>query len=66
MAQPPDLRRNVAKEVRLWVLALVCAAAGATAVAISDSMPIGIVAFLASLSLLGPILYAYEKRQQKR
>lgn len=66
MAQPPDLRRNVAKEVRLWVLALVCAAAGATAVSVTDSLPIGIFVFLGTLAVLGPLLFAYEKRQRNR
>lgn len=64
MAPPSDLRSKLTKEVRLWILAAVCAAIGAAAVSISDSLPIGVVALLASLLILGPILYWYEKRRQ--
>ncbi|GAA2097879.1 hypothetical protein GCM10009841_10470 [Microlunatus panaciterrae] len=65
MVQQPDAGRQVAKEARLWVLALVCATGGATAVALSDSLAIGVAVFLGLLGVLGPILYAYEKKQRR-
>lgn len=63
---PRDLRRDVGKEARLWGMAVVCAAAGAIAVSITDSFWIGVLVFLAVLGICGPILFTYEKRKKAR
>lgn len=62
----PDLRRDIGKELRLWGMAVVCAAAGAIAVSITDSFGIGVLVFLATLGVCGPILFTYEKRRKAR
>lgn len=59
-----DLRRDVGKEARLWGMAVVCAAAGAIAVSITDSFWIGVLVFLAALGICGPILFTFEKRKK--
>lgn len=63
---PRDLRRDVGKEARLWGMAVVCAAAGAIAVSITDSFWIGVLVFLAALGICGPILFTYEKRKKAK
>ena len=64
MPADPELRRKLAKEGRLWSLAFVCAAVGATTVAVTDAVPPGILAFLVTLAVLAPALYLYEKRHR--
>ena len=64
MATDPDTRRQVAKQGRLWLLSLICATVGAVTVWRTNSVLIGIFAFLICLVVLGPILYAYEKRRK--
>jgi Flp pilus assembly protein TadB len=61
-----ELRGKLAKEGRLWGLALVCATVGAVTVALTDSVPIGVVAFLLVIAVLGPLLHRYEKRRRQR
>ncbi len=65
MAEDSNRRREIAKEGRLYLLALVCATAGALTVYLSGRLVTGIFAFLISLLVFGPILYQYEKRHQK-
>lgn len=60
----PELRAKLAKEGRLWALALVCATVGATTVALTGSVPYGVLAFLAMVAVLGPLLRRYEKRRR--
>jgi hypothetical protein len=57
-----DQRKPLMKTVRLWGLSLISAAAGATTVWLTDSLPYGIVAFAVVLLILGPLLWRYEKR----
>lgn len=56
-----DVRHQLARQGRLWLLSLVCATAGALAVWQTDSQAYGILAFLAAVAALGPILWAYER-----
>lgn len=64
MATDPDMRRQLAKQGRLWLLSLICATVGAVTVWRTNNLLIGIFAFLISLVVLGPILFAYEKRRK--
>ena len=61
-----ELRGKLAKEGRLWGLALVCATVGAVTVALTGSVPIGVVAFLVVIAVLGPLLHRHEKRRRPR
>ena len=60
----PQRKQELAKEGRLWLLALVCAVAGAITVSITDSLGPGVLVFLASVVVLGPVLWAYEKHRR--
>jgi len=60
----PELRQKISKESRLWLLSLVCASAGAVTVWATDSIGQGVLAFLVSLTILGPLLWFYEKRRR--
>ena len=63
MSEPdPELRKQLFKSVRLWALSLICATVGATTVWATGSVGSGVLAFLGSLLVLGPILWLYEKR----
>ena len=64
MERDPELRGKLAKEGRLWAMAAVCATVGATTVAMTDSVPSGVLAFLLVVAVLGPLLYLYEKRRR--
>lgn len=64
MPPDPELRAKLAKEGRLWALAAVCAAVGATTVAVTDALTPGVLAFLASLAVFGPLLAWYERRHR--
>ena len=64
MAPDPDTRRQLAKQVRLWLLSLVCATIGATVVWRTDDLMLGVLAFLASVAVLGSLLWAYEKSRR--
>jgi uncharacterized membrane protein YhaH (DUF805 family) len=66
VALDPKIRRELAQTGRLWGLALVCAAVGAGTVAATDALRPGVLAFLACLVVLGPLLYLYERRQRDR
>ena len=58
-------RRAIAKEGRLYLLALVCATGGSLAVYLSDRLAVGVLVFLCCVLVFGPLLYAYEKRHQQ-
>ena len=61
---PDDgIRRDLAKQGRLWGLSLICASVGAFVVWRTDELLPGIGAFLITLVLLGSALYAYERRR---
>ena len=53
MPLDPDNRRQFAKTGRLWLLALVCATVGSVTVWRTDNLGAGVLAFLATLALLG-------------
>lgn len=53
------VRRQLARQGRLWLLSLVCATVGAVTVWQTDSLAYGILAFLATVVVLGSILWAY-------
>jgi hypothetical protein len=57
------IRRDLAKQGRLWGLSLVCATVGAVTVWRTDELLPGIGAFLITLVVLGSLLYAYERRR---
>ena len=59
----PDLGKKLFKELRLWLLSLVCASIGAATIWATDSLGIGVLVFLASAVVLGPLLWLYEKRR---
>lgn len=65
MAVDPKTRNDLAQQGRLWGLSLVCAGVGAYVVWRTDSLLPGISAFLITLAVLGPILYAYERRRRR-
>ena len=58
------VRRDLAKQGRLWALSLVCASVGAFVVWRTDELLPGIGAFLIALVVLGSGLYAYERRRR--
>ena len=58
------IRRDLAKQGRLWALSLICAAVGAFVVWRTDELLPGIGAFLIALVVLGSGLYAYERRHR--
>ena len=59
-----DVRRQLARQGRLWLLSLVCATVGAVTVWQTDSLPYGILACLATVAVLGPLLWAYERSRR--
>jgi len=50
--------------VRLWLLSLICATAGAAVVWRTGAVLPGVSAFLITLAVLGPCLWAYERRKR--
>lgn len=62
MALDPDIRRQLHQQARLWTLSLVCATVGALVIWRTGQLFPGIVAFLIALAVLGPALWAYERR----
>jgi hypothetical protein len=60
----PELRQRLSKEGRLWLLSLICASAGAITVSATESLGPGVMAFLISLAIFGPLLWLYEKRRK--
>lgn len=63
MIEDPKLRRELAKQGRLWLLALLCASAGAIAIDQSGSLTTGIVVFALCVVPLGTLLVVYERRR---
>jgi hypothetical protein len=57
----PELRKKLLKSVRLWVLSLICASVGSVTIWATDSIGLGVLAFLGSLVVLGAMLWLYEK-----
>ena len=66
MIEDPEVRRQLAKQGRLWGFSLVCAAAGALTVQRTGSLGTAVLVFLGFFAVLGPVLWAYERGQRKR
>jgi heme A synthase len=64
VAEDDQTRRKIAKEGRLYVLALVCATGGALGVYLSNRLLVGIFVFAVCLLIFGPMLYHYERRHR--
>ena len=64
VAEDPGRRREIAKEGRLYLLALVCATGGALTVYLTNRLATGIFVFLLCVLVLGSLLYRYEKRHR--
>jgi uncharacterized membrane protein YoaK (UPF0700 family) len=62
----PEIRRQLAKQGRLWLMSLVCATAGAVTIQWTASLAIGVAVFLACVVVLGPLLWIYEKKRHHR
>jgi hypothetical protein len=62
----PKRREELGQTARLWLLGLPCAAVGAYVVWRTDDVAPGILAFLVTLAVLGPILWVYERRRRRR
>ncbi len=60
----PELRKQLFKSVRLWTLSLICALMGSVTMWQTNSVSFGVLAFLASLVMLGPILWLHERRRR--
>lgn len=62
----PERRAELGRYGRLWLLALPCAATGSYVVSRTDSLVLGVLAFLVALAVLGPFLWLYERRRRRR
>ncbi len=63
MIEDPKIRRELAKQGRLWLLAIVCATAGAITIDQTGSLITGVTVFLLCVVPLGTLLVVYEKRR---
>ena len=66
VVEDPDTRRQLAKQGRLWLMSLVCAAAGAVTIQRTASLAIGVAVFLSCVLVLGPLLWIYEKKRRNK
>jgi hypothetical protein len=66
VVEGPETRRQLAKQGRLWLMSLVCAAVGAVTIQRTDSLAIGVAVFLGCVIVLGPLLWIYEKKRRDR
>ena len=64
MTPEPSTRADFAKQARLWLLSLICASVGAFVVWRTGALVPGVGAFLITLAVLGPVLWAYERRRR--
>ncbi len=64
MIEDPKTRRQLAQQGRLWLLSLVCAAAGAFTISRTGSLTTGIGAFLICVAVLGCALWLFERRRR--
>jgi len=63
VSEPDPELKKMLKSARLWFLSLICAMVGSATVWATNSIGLGVLAFLGSLVVLGPILWLYEKRK---
>jgi hypothetical protein len=61
----PKRRAELVQYLRLWLLALPCAGVGAYVVSRTGDLVLGILAFLVTLAVLGPVLWIYERRRRR-
>lgn len=61
---PRNTRSEIAKQARLWFLSLISALVGAVVVWRTEALLPGVSAFLITLAVLGPLLWAYERRKR--
>ena len=66
VVEDPDTRQQLAKQGRLWLMSLVCAAAGAVTIQRTASLAIGVAVFLSCVLVLGPLLWIYEKKRRNK
>ena len=64
MPEDAKRRREIAKEGRLYLLALVCASGGALTVYLTNRFVSGVFVFLLCLLVFGLLLYRYEKSRK--
>lgn len=64
MATDPKLRKELLKSARLWALSALCALVGAIVISRTESIGLGVLAFVGALVALGPILMIYERRRR--
>ena len=62
----PKRRAELGQYLRLWLLAIPCAAVGAYVVSRTDDLFLAVLAFLVALAVLGPVLWVYERRRKRR
>ena len=62
----PKRRAELGQYLRLWLLAIPCAAVGAYVVSRTDDLVLAVLAFLVALAVLGPVLWLYERRRKRR
>lgn len=65
MPEDQKRRREIAKEGRLYLLALICASGGALTVYLTNRLASGIYVFLLCVLVFGGLLYQYEKRHRR-
>lgn len=66
MKEDAETRRKIAQQGRLWLLSVICAAAGAWTIHKTGSILNGIGAFLLCVAVLGTVLYVYERRRARQ
>jgi uncharacterized membrane protein YhhN len=64
VAEDAKRRREIAKEGRLYLLALVCASGGALTVYLTNRFVSGVFVFLLCFLVFGLLLYRYEKSRK--
>lgn len=64
MTEDAETRRKIAQQGRLWLLSVICAAAGAITINQTGSLTRGIGVFLICVAVLGGALYLFERRRR--
>jgi hypothetical protein len=65
VVEDPGRGREIAKEARLYLLALLCASGGALTVYLTNRFVSGVFVFLLCVLVLGGLLYQFEKRHRR-
>ena len=64
MKEDAETRRKLAQQGRLWLLSVICAAAGAITISETGSLTRGIGVFLICVAVLGAVLFVFERRRR--